>query len=71
VHLIIISGTYTLGTNPLGEGSFRCRYLCLTKIQHSQETYIRNPRGDSKPQSQQASGRRPTSWTSRNPGSIM
>ena len=50
----------TVGTTPLDEWSARRRDLYLTTTQHSQQTKIHAPRWDSNPQSQQASGRRPT-----------
>jgi len=57
----------TLGRTPLGEWSARGRDLYLTTTNtHNRQT---SPaRRDSNPQSQQASGRRPTSQAARPPG---
>jgi hypothetical protein len=51
----------TIGRTPLDELSARRRDLYLTT--HNRQTFI--PRWDSKPRSQQASGRRPTLYTTR------
>jgi hypothetical protein len=57
----------TLGMTPLDEWSVRRRDLSLTThITHNRQTSTR--RRDSNPQSQQASGRRPTPQTARPPG---
>jgi len=51
---------HTVGRNSLDEGPARRRHLYLT----TRNTHNRHPRPrrDSNPQSQQASGRRPTPW---------
>ena len=49
------------GISSLGEWSARRRDLYIFKTQQSQDTDIQTPRRDSKPQSQQTSGRRSTS----------
>jgi len=59
----------TVSRNPLDEWSARCRDLYLT----THNTYNRQtsmPRRDSKPQSRQASSRRPTPWTARPLGTV-
>jgi hypothetical protein len=50
----------TFGRTSLDEWSARRRNLYLTSHEHSQQTNIHAPRWDSSPQSQQASGSRPT-----------
>jgi len=49
----------TVGRTPLAEWSARCRDLYLS-THNTHKTCIHAPRWDSNPQSQQASGRRPT-----------
>jgi len=56
----------TVGRTPLDEGSARRRDLYLTT--HNNRNRHPWPRLDSKPQSQQASGRRPTPKTARSLG---
>jgi len=54
----------TVGRTPPDEWSARRRDLCLTSHNtHNRQTSI--PPVDSKPQSEQASGRRPASYTAR------
>jgi hypothetical protein len=60
LQLVIISNTYTLGETPLDKGSALRRDL----------PYLRNTK-HSNPQSQQASGRRPTHWTAQLLGSTV
>jgi hypothetical protein len=60
----------TLGRTPLGEWSARRRNLYVTTHNnHNRQTSI--PRRDSKPQSQKASGLRPTPLTARPLGSAL
>ena len=53
----------TVGKTPLDDWSARLRDLCLTT--HNTHNKHPCPRWDSNPQSQQASGRRPTPYTAR------
>jgi len=61
----------TLGRAPLDEWSAHCKEIFLTT--RTTLTTDRHPyrRRDSKPQSQQASGRRPTPQTARPPESAI
>jgi len=54
----------TVGRTPLDKWSARCRDLCL-KTHNTHNRLTSMPRWDSNPQSQQASGRRPTPYTAR------